>query len=84
MKQTIVKTILLAVVILNLVDQIVMSPINNNSPICYNMTSGIIINSLNCTCTNGACMSTNSICPCQQTAIANCNCMYIYSTPCTG
>ncbi len=81
----IAKTILAVAVLMNLMDQVVATPINvNQIPLCYNTTSSTLINSLNCTCTSGACMSTNSICPCQQTAIASCACVYLSTTPCTN
>ena len=78
------KVILLAAVLLNVINQIVMTPVNNNNlpPVCYNQTSSNIISPNNCTCTTGTCMSNNFVCPCQQTAILNCLCVYLSQTPC--
>ena len=50
---------------------------------CYNTSTSNIIRSFNCTCATGTCMTNSSSCPCQQTPIANCICVYLSLIPCT-
>ena len=47
---------------------------------CYNVTSSSIIYN-NCTCSANNCVSISS-CPCQQTFVPNCACIYLSIFPC--